>query len=113
MADGFGCLVALILMHDINQFNRLIVLLQKFISWILNIDPFFSNRKRYFVYYEMDMDPLLELIVEDTTTKNSVISRFTVRIIASLIKISSQYILTLQSTMEGLNKNNTLLQRDN
>ena len=38
---------------------------------------------------------------------NSLISRFTLRSIASLITISSQYILTLASTMEGRNQNNT------
>ena len=38
---------------------------------------------------------------------NNVISRFTLRSIASLITISSQCILTLQSTIAGLNQNNT------
>ena len=38
---------------------------------------------------------------------NGVISRFTVRSIALLITISSQCILTLRSTMAGLNQNNT------
>ena len=50
---------------------------------------------------------ILQFEISWESDPNSVISRLTVRIIASLITISSQCILTLQPTMGGLNQNNT------